>query len=126
MRFQPIKPKIKDENRLSPLFKRIYETYKTTLLSNNYIDYDDLLSLSLSLLQNHKSIREYYQNLMRFIIEDEAQDSSEIQQELIKILSDGHKNLIRCGDINQAITTTFSNADVKGFKNLLKKIKMLK
>ena len=118
--------KTKNPDKLSPLFKRIYETYKTTLLSNNYIDYDDLLSLSLSLLQNHKSIREYYQNLMRFIIEDEAQDSSEIQQELIKILSDGHKNLIRCGDINQAITTTFSNADVKGFKKFIEENKNVK
>ncbi len=111
--------KIKDENRLSPLFKRIYLNYKTTLLSNNLIDYDDLLSLSLSLLQMDKGVREYYQNLMQYIIEDEAQDSSEIQQELIKILSDNHKNLIRCGDVNQAITTTFSNADVKGFKKFI-------
>ncbi len=111
--------KNKNEDKLSPLFKRIYQTYKTTLLSNNLIDYDDLLSYSLSLLQNDRGIREYYQNLMQFIIEDEAQDSSEIQQELIKILSDNHKNLIRCGDVNQAITTTFSNADVTGFKKFI-------
>ncbi len=106
-------------DKLSPLFRRIYETYKTTLLSNNYIDYDDLLSLSLTLLRKDKNIREYYQNLMKYIIEDEAQDSSEIQQELIKILSGYHNNLIRCGDVNQAITTTFSNADVKGFRKFI-------
>ncbi len=106
-------------DKLSPLFKRIYETYKTTLLSSNYIDYDDLLALSLTLLRNDKGIREYYQNLMKFVIEDEAQDSSEIQQELIKILSSKNENLIRCGDVNQAITTTFSNADVKGFKKFI-------
>lgn len=115
--------KIKNEDKLSPLFKRIYMNYKTTLLSNNLIDYDDLLSLSLSLLQMDKGVREYYQNLMQYIIEDEAQDSSEIQQELIKILSDNHKNLIRCGDVNQAITTTFSNADVKGFKKFIEENK---
>ncbi len=112
--------KIKNKDKLSPLFKRIYETYKTTLISNNFIDYDDLLSYSLSLLQMNKGVREYYQNLMQFIIEDEAQDSSEIQQELIKILSAKHNNLIRCGDVNQAITTTFSNADVTGFKKFIK------
>ncbi len=111
--------KHQNPDKLSPLFKRILETYKTTLLSNNYIDYDDLLSLSLTLLRGNAGVREYYQNLMKFIIEDEAQDSSEIQQELIKILSDKHKNLIRCGDVNQAITTTFSNADVKGFKKFI-------
>ena len=69
----------------------------------------------LTLLRSNKGVREYYQNLMKFVIEDEAQDSSEIQQELIKILSSKNGNLIRCGDVNQAITTTFSNADVKGF-----------
>lgn len=106
-------------DKLSPLFKRILGNYKTTLLSNNYIDYDDLLSFSLTLLRRDKGVREYYQNLMKFIIEDEAQDSSEIQQELIRILSGRHKNLIRCGDVNQAITTTFSNADVRGFKKFI-------
>lgn len=106
-------------DKLSPLFKRIFETYKTTLLSSNYIDYDDLLALSLTLLRNDAGIREYYQNLMKFVIEDEAQDSSEIQQELIKVLSLKNGNLIRCGDVNQAITTTFSNADVKGFKQFI-------
>ncbi len=111
--------KHRQPDKLSPLFKRIFETYKTTLLSSNYIDYDDLLALSLMLLRSDKGVREYYQNLMKFVIEDEAQDSSEIQQELIKILSSKNGNLIRCGDVNQAITTTFSNADVKGFKKFI-------
>ncbi len=111
--------KNQNPDKLSPAFKRIYQTYKTTLISNNLIDYDDLLSYSLSLLKMNEEIRKYYQNLMQFIIEDEAQDSSEIQQELIKILSAKHNNLIRCGDVNQAITTTFSNADVEGFKKFI-------
>ena len=49
------------------------------------------------------------------MIEDEAQDSSEIQQRLLNLLSGKYQNIIRCGDINQAITTTFTNADVEGF-----------
>ena len=111
--------KHQNPDKLSPLFSKIFETYKTTLLSSNYIDYDDLLALSLTLLRNDKGVREYYQNLMKYVIEDEAQDSSEIQQELIKILTAKNENLIRCGDVNQAITTTFSNADVKGFKRFI-------
>ena len=38
---------------------------------------------------------------------------------MLKLLSGKHKNLIRCGDINQAITTTFSNADVEGFRDFI-------
>ena len=74
---------------------------------------------SVKLLEENEDIRDYYQNICGYIIEDEAQDSSSIQQKLINILSDKHKNLIRCGDINQAITTTFSNADVKGFRKFI-------
>ena len=72
--------------------------------------------MSVKLLENNPDILKYYQNQCEYIIEDEAQDSSGVQQRLIALLSGKHKNLIRCGDINQAITTTFSNADVEGFR----------
>ena len=101
-------------------FKAFYKQYKAKLEEANLIDYDDILLFSVKLLENNKDILEYYQNVCEYIIEDEAQDSSAIQQRLIALLSGKHKNLIRCGDINQAITTTFSNADVEGFRNFIK------
>ena len=79
-----------------------------------------MLISSVKLLEENEDIRDYYQDICRYIIEDEAQDSSSVQQRLINILSAKHKNLIRCGDINQAITTTFTNADVKGFRKFIK------
>ncbi len=96
-------------------FLRFFATYRQELMSQNLIDYDDILLFSVQLLERFGDIREYYQNICHFIIEDEAQDSSSLQQRLINLLSGKHGNLIRCGDINQAITTTFSNADVAGF-----------
>ena len=101
-------------------FKQFFEEYQNILKSNNLIDYDDMLISSVKLLENNKDIREYYQNICHYIIEDEAQDSSSIQQRLINLLSAKYGNLIRCGDINQAITTTFSNADVEGFRKFIK------
>ncbi|MCQ2753824.1 MAG: ATP-dependent helicase, partial [bacterium] len=100
-------------------FKTFYLGYKEKLESANLIDYDDILLLSVKLLEENKDILEYYQEICEYIIEDEAQDSSGIQQRLIGLLSGKHKNLIRCGDINQAITTTFSNADVEGFRDFI-------
>ena len=85
------------------------------------MDYDDLLTYSVKLLKENHEIAEYYQKKYSYIIEDEAQDSSAIQQELISILSSKNSNLIRCGDINQAILGTFSNSDVEGFKNFIAK-----
>ncbi len=96
-------------------FLRFFAVYHQALLSQNLIDYDDILLYSVQLLERFEDVREYYQNICHFIIEDEAQDSSSLQQRLINLLSAKHGNLIRCGDINQAITTTFSNADVAGF-----------
>ena len=101
-------------------FKAFYREYQAKLREENLIDYDDILIMSVKLLENNPDILEYYQNLCEYIIEDEAQDSSGVQQRLIALLSGKHKNLVRCGDINQAITTTFSNADVEGFREFIK------
>lgn len=100
-------------------FQIFFEEYERILKEANLIDYDDMLTSSVKLLEDNADIRAYYQDICHYIIEDEAQDSSSIQQRLINLLSAKHKNLIRCGDINQAITTTFSNADVEGFRKFI-------
>lgn len=111
--------KYKNFETLPPSFKRIYNFYQKSLKELNLIDYDDLLILALELLKNNSKIREYYQNLAHYVIEDEAQDSSEIQQELINIIAKKNENIIRCGDVNQAITSTFTNSDVSGFRKFI-------
>lgn len=96
-------------------FIKFYQDYQHKLQESNLIDYDDILVSAVELLEKNSDILAYYQNICHYIIEDEAQDSSEIQQRLLNLLSGKYKNIIRCGDINQAITTTFTNADVEGF-----------
>ena len=101
-------------------FFKFYKQYNTTLKENNLIDYDDMLYYAVKILTEDKEVLKYYQNICKYIIEDEAQDSSAIQQKLIRLLSGKHNNLVRCGDINQAITSTFTNSDTEGFKEFLK------
>lgn len=113
-----IKSKEINDNTLKN-FAETYDLYNKKLKELNLIDYDDLLVLAIKLLKENKDILEYYQEKFEYIIEDEAQDSSAIQQELIGILTDKSQNLIRCGDVNQAITGTFSEADVEGFKQFI-------
>lgn len=110
---------IKNPDKKLTKFIDFFREYNSVLQENNLIDYDDMLLFSVKLLEKNQDILNYYQGLCHYIIEDEAQDSSEIQQKLIELLSAKHKNLIRCGDINQAITTTFSNADVEGFRKFI-------
>lgn len=113
------KIKTPTETKKTESFLNFFREYQSILQSNNLIDYDDMLIFSVKLLEKNPDILSYYQELCRYIIEDEAQDSSAIQQRLINLLSAKHKNLTRCGDINQAITTTFSNADVEGFRDFI-------
>lgn len=110
-------PPVRDK-KLSDFIK-YYQTYQDTLKEYNLIDYDDMLTGSVRILKENPDILSHYQQLCEFIIEDEAQDSSLVQQELIKLLSGKHNNVIRCGDVNQSITATFSNADVKGFRKFI-------
>ena len=108
-------------------FINFYNEYNITLKQNNLIDYDDMLYYAVNILKNYPEILNYYQNICRYIIEDEAQDSTQIQQQLINMLSGKYKNIIRCGDINQAITSTFTNSDTGSFREFIssnKKIEM--
>ena len=109
-----------DFNCTNNLFLNVFNSYQNALKKQNLLDYDDLLFLSLKLLKENPDILSYYQDLVKIIIEDEAQDSSYVQQNLILLLGGKHKNIIRCGDINQAITSTFTNSDVEGFREFIK------
>ncbi len=100
-------------------FLNFFYSYQRTLMSQGLIDYDDILISAVRLLEQNPDVLDYYQGICEYMIEDEAQDSSFIQQKLINMLCAKHNNLIRCGDINQAITTTFTNADIAGFKRFI-------
>ena len=100
-------------------FLMFYQMYQETLKENNLIDYDDMLTGAVKILKDNPDILTHYQDICHYIIEDEAQDSSGVQQSLITLLSGKHKNIIRCGDVNQSITSTFSNADVEGFRKFI-------
>ena len=100
-------------------FLSFFQIYQDTLKEYNLIDYDDMLTGSVKILKENPDILSHYQDLCEYIIEDEAQDSSSVQQELISLLAGKHGNIIRCGDVNQSITATFSNSDVEGFRKFI-------
>ena len=97
-------------------FEQVFDLYEQKLRMAGVIDYDDMLRYAVKLIEENADICDYYANLGRFVIEDEAQDSSELQQKLLLLLSSKHGNLLRIGDINQAITSSFTDSDPKSFK----------
>jgi len=90
----------------------LYETYERLLKQEGAIDYDDMILGALRVLEN-AGVRKYWQERIFAVFEDEAQDSSPLQTELLEILA--LKNLIRVGDPNQAINSTFTPADPRFF-----------
>ncbi len=88
-----------DIAKLDHIFKD-YEEFKE---SNNYIDFDDMLTLSYKILKNKDEILNFYQNKYDFIQLDEGQDTSKIQLEIIKLLAKKHNNLFIVADDDQSI-----------------------
>ena len=81
----------------------VYDIYQKKLRDNNALDFDDLLMVSVTLLEENEDIREKYQRRFQYILVDEYQDTNGAQYQLTKILAAGHKNLCVVGDADQSI-----------------------
>ena len=81
----------------------VYEIYQKKLRENNALDFDDLLMVSVLLLEENEDIREKYQRRFEYILVDEYQDTNGAQYQLTKILAAGHRNLCVVGDADQSI-----------------------
>ena len=70
---------------------------------NNAVDFDDLLLLSVALLQHDRDVREKYQHKFQYVMIDEYQDTNHVQYLLAKLISAPENNLCAVGDIDQSI-----------------------
>ncbi len=95
---------------LAELGHAIYADYQRALAYRGAVDFDDLIRLALTLLESDDEFRERLQYRYPFILEDEAQDSSQTQQRILGLLSGQNGNWVRVGDPNQAIFETFTTA----------------
>lgn len=82
---------------------KIYVAYQEKLRANNAVDFDDLLLLTLQLLQSNAEVREKYQNKFDYLMVDEYQDTNHAQYLLTKVLAGKHKNICVVGDADQSI-----------------------
>lgn len=88
----------------------IYMDYQRALAYRGAVDFDDLIRLALNLLQTDHEYLERLRFRYPYILEDEAQDSSRTQENILKLLSGEDGNWVRVGDPNQAIFETFTTA----------------
>lgn len=91
----------------------IYADYQRSLFVRGAVDFDDLIALALRALEADADYLFRLQDRWPYILEDEAQDSSALQEEMLRRLTARHGNWVRVGDPNQAINTTFTSADTR-------------
>ena len=82
---------------------KAYQIYQKRLKENNAVDFDDIILLTVQLLQENEDIRTYYQRKFRYVLVDEYQDTNHAQYLLTRLLSGGYENLCVVGDDDQSI-----------------------
>ena len=104
---------------LAQICQEIYASYENGLRYRGGIDFTDLIRLALRVL---KSDADYLARLQRrwpWILEDEAQDSSWLQERILRLLAGPQGNWARVGDPNQAINESFTTASPRYLRDFL-------
>lgn len=101
---------------------RAYEKYQTRLKDNNALDFDDIIYITVQLLQQHQDVREYYQRKFRYVLVDEYQDTNHMQYLLTSLLAGGRENICVVGDDDQSIYR-FRGATIENILNFEKQYK---
>ena len=101
------------------IVQQVYEKYETKLQRNNSVDFDDLLLLPIELFKNNPDTLDKYQDLYKYLLIDEYQDTNEAQYILTKLLCAKHRKITCVGDDSQSIYS-FRGANYKNILNFEK------
>ena len=104
------------------IVNEIYKKYEKKLKKNNSVDFDDLLLLPIKLFKKYPDVLEKYQNIYKYILIDEYQDTNEAQYILTKLLSEKNRLITCVGDDSQSIYS-FRGANYKNILNFEKDYK---
>jgi len=113
--------KINYDNSLINLGTEVFEDYQRALHYRSAVDFDDLIRLALLSLKSDPDYLQRLQYRWPYILEDEAQDSSQLQEQILQLISGKNGNWVRVGDPNQAIYETFTTASPEYLKAFLKR-----
>lgn len=88
--------KLYDDEKLD-----IYNLYQEELIKNNLMDFDDLIKNVHTLFSENEKVLKKYQNIFKYVLVDEFQDTDKLQYEIIKLINS--KNTFVVGDPDQSI-----------------------
>jgi DNA helicase II / ATP-dependent DNA helicase PcrA len=90
----------------------VYELYQRRLHASNAMDFDDLLMLTVEVLERFPEALERWRKTFRYILVDEYQDTNHAQYRLLQLLAGEHRNVCAVGDPDQSIYA-FRGADIR-------------
>lgn len=95
---------------------QLYASYQRRLQEANAVDFDDIILLTVRLLQEYEDVRDYYQRKFRYVLIDEYQDTNHLQYLLASLLAGRHENICVVGDDDQSIYR-FRGATIENILN---------
>lgn len=105
---------------LADMVAASYTAYQVALAARGGVDFEDLIRLAYRILEIDADFLTRLRRQWPFILEDEAQDSSQSQEDMLRLLTDHPEgNWVRVGDPNQAVYHTFTNASPEYLRRFL-------
>src|SRR5207302_6989687 len=90
----------------------VYQLYQRRLHASNAVDFDDLLMLTVEVLDRFPEALERWRKAFRYVLVDEYQDTNHAQYRLLQLLAGEHRNICAVGDPDQSIYA-FRGADIR-------------
>ena len=107
------------QNYYEEIVAKVYARYQKELRAQNALDFDDLIRLTVKLFQEHPKVLGKYQDMFRYIMVDEYQDTNYPQYLLVYLLAKKHNNIFVIGDDYQSIYG-WRQADIQNILNFEK------
>jgi DNA helicase II / ATP-dependent DNA helicase PcrA len=90
----------------------VYELYQRRMFASNAVDFDDMLYLTVDVLERFPEAREKWQTAFRYVLVDEYQDTNHAQYRFLQLLALPDMNVFAVGDPDQSIYA-FRGADIR-------------
>jgi DNA helicase-2/ATP-dependent DNA helicase PcrA len=90
----------------------VYAEYQARLRKAGAMDFDDLLFNVVELFRRNPDVLEHYQRRFRHVLVDEYQDTNSVQNAMVTMLGQAHRNVCVVGDGDQSIYK-FRGADIR-------------
>ncbi len=91
------------DKKFNQTARDVYKKYEEQMRANNAVDFGDLLILPVKIFKEHPAVLKKYQELWKYLLVDEYQDTNAVQYLFTKLIAQAHRNIFVVGDDAQAI-----------------------